>query len=367
MKPVRKNNLADLAAEQMLAELRRGTWTGLLPGVRALSAWLRISPPTLARALRLLVERGVLEDMGPRRRYRISGIEPAQQQVAASDAPARRHLLILTHQTLSLTANATRDVIERIVADASAAGWTIGYEIIDFFNARRPRRSWDEMMAALRPDAIIGVFGRPVLADWAAARGHRMMFLGGVSESDRVPVYAMRLTELLRPALRKLIAAGHRRICMPLCERAQAFNDRLIKLMAAEFAEAGLPFAERINTPQTAYSGPEVTHRLVVQALERDRITGWIFIDWREYIAAQGIFHRCGVLIPEDASVIVLVGEAVTRWHHPPLCHFATPVEALTRQILHWLENPSDSPAGRSFPGEWIDGESVAPPRDAES
>ncbi len=365
MKPVRKNNLADLAAEQVLAELRRGTWTGRLPGVRALSAWLRISPPTLARALRLLVERGVLEDMGPRRRYRISGIESAL--AAASEAVARRHLLILNHQPLSLIANATRDVIERIVADASAAGWTIGYEIIDFFNARRPRRSWDEMMAALRPDATIGVFGRPVLADWAAARGHRMMFLGGVSENDRVPVYAMRLTELLRPALRKLIAAGHRRICMPLCERAPAFNERLVRMMAAEFAKTGLPFVERINTPQTGYAGPEVTHRLVVQALERDRITGWVFIDWREYIAAQGIFHRRGVLIPEDASVIVLVGEAVTRWHHPPLCHFATPVEALTRQVLHWLENFSDSHAGRSFAGEWVDGESIAPPGDAET
>src|SRR5690606_36622452 len=138
---------------------------------------------------------------------------------------------------------------------------------------------------------------------------------------------------LLRPGLRKLIDAGHRRICMPLCERAAVFNERLTRLMAAEFAEAGLPFAERINAPQTGYAGPEVTDRLVVEGPERDRITGWVFIGWREHIAAQGVFHRRGVLIPEDASVLVLVGEAVTRWHHPALCHFTTPVEALTRQI----------------------------------
>jgi len=311
----------------------------------------------------------VLEDTGPRRRYRILARalpDPVSSSptVPAPGAPSRRHLLILTHHPLELTANATRGIIERIVASASASGWTTGYEIMDFFNARRPRRAWDESVAALRPDAMIGVFGRPVLAEWALARGHRMMFLGGVSESEGVPVYSLRVEDLLRPALRRLISSGHRRICFPLCERAAPLNERLTRAMEEEFAAAGIPFAARVHAPVTAYSGPDVTANLVSQGLGRDRITDWIFLDWREYVTAQGVLHRAGLRVPEDASVIVLIGEPVSEWSVPRLSRFETPAEALARQALHWLEHPFELYTSRFFPASWIEGESIAPPAD---
>lgn len=362
MKPVRKNNLAELAAEQVLVELRRGTWTGRLPGVRVLSAWLQISPPTLGRALKLLVDRGVLEDTGPRRRYRILEEISESPSPGAVVSTGRRHLLILTHHALELTANSTRGIIERIVASASANGWTIGYEIMDFFNARRPRKSWDESVAAIRPDAMIGVFGRPVLADWAVASGHRMLFLGGISHRPEVPVYSVKVEELLRPALRRLMEAGHRRICFPLCERADPFSERLSRVVAEEFAAAGLPFSARLHVPITAYSGPDVIASIVTQRLGREGITGWIFLDWREYVSAQGIFHRAGLKIPDDVSVIVLIGEPVATWSLPTLSRFELPADALARQVLHWLEHPYETSAGRSFPATWIEGESIAPP-----
>jgi DNA-binding LacI/PurR family transcriptional regulator len=359
VKPVRKSKLAELAAEQVLAELKRGTWTERLPGVRALSAWLHISPPTLAQALRVLVDRGLLEDCGPRRRYKI--LADGVTSPALPAGPQRRHLLILTHHALHRTATSTRGILERIVANASTAGWTVGFEVMDFFNARRPRRAWDETVAALRPDAMIGVFGRPVLAQWAAARGHRMMFLGGVSTEERVPVFSVRADELLRPALQRLIAAGHRKICLPLSERAGPLNERLIATMTDEFAAAGLPFAARIHAPVTAYSSPEITRSLVEQGLDRAGITAWVFIDWREYVAAQGVFQRRGLKVPEQASVVVLIGEPVAEWHFPALSRFEMPADALARQTVHWLEQPLMPHESRSFPATWIEGATIVP------
>ena len=71
MNPIERTSLVDRTASALLAGLRAGQWTGLLPGVRVLCAALGVSPPTLQAATARLVEQGVLVSRGSRRKLEI--------------------------------------------------------------------------------------------------------------------------------------------------------------------------------------------------------------------------------------------------------------------------------------------------------
>lgn len=348
-------------------EIRKGTWANQLPGTRALCAWFQVSGPTMARALRGLVAKKVLEERGARRRYGIlakAATKPAQAARSAK-LKTQRHLLIVTHHPMNVTANSTRDVMDRIYDKISPAGWAVEHEVMDFFNAKKPRRSWDEVLRTLKPDAILGVFGRPVLAEWALQRRQKILFLGGVPADTGVPIYAVRMADTVREAVRRLVAAGHTKFFMPLCERAQPFSDSLIQAMSEELAAAGIPFLPRIHAPQLGYSGPDVIWSLAEDAIAKYRPTAWIILDWREMVTVSSLFNKRGIRMPQDVSVVLLNDEATAAWHRPLLCRFSLPVDLIARQVVRWLEGRVDPTESKRFDALWQDGESIAGPPQA--
>lgn len=362
MEPVARNSLVDAVEVRLLEELTKGTWEDELPGVRVLCTRFKVSVPTMSAALKRMIDRGVLENRGVRRRLGINVAKIGLQSTTTGDDGEKKRLLIVNHHPLNLVANSTRTVLEVFQTEMANSNWTVSYEVMDFFNAKQPRRSWDEVLRSVQPDAIIGVFGRPVLAEWAVKHKKRILFLGGVPADSGVPVYAVRAGDMLRDAIRRMLQAGHKKFFLPLCERAEPFSDSLIGVMQEELTAAGVPFVPRIHAPCLAYSGPEVLWRMAETAWQSFQPTAWIILDWREMVTAASFFHENGIFVPKDVSVILLNDEATAEWHRPALCRFTIPVDKLARGMVKWVEGKTDISESKRFDPIWIDGESVGPP-----
>lgn len=359
MEPISRKSLVDAVEARLLEELRKGTWTGQLPGVRILCARLQVSPPTMLAALKRLIASGVLEDRGERRRLAIK-FDAGAATGGGAAGEERKRLLILTHHAFHLTADSARNVLEHL-QDALAGRWLVSHEVLDFFNAKRPHQCWDECLRSNQPDAILGVFGRPVLARWAQKHRTPMLFLGGVAGNTDVPIYAVRVADMLRAAVRQLLAAGHQKFFLPLCERAEPFAASLIQVMEEELRAAGVTFVQRVHAPSVGYAGPDVLWRLAETAWKTYRPTAWLIIDWREMVTISGFFHQQGIFMPKDVSSILLISETTSDWHRPTLCRFEPPAEKVARHIMRWLDGKADRRESKYFEATWMPGESIGP------
>lgn len=360
MEPIARNSLVDAVEVRLLEELTKGTWEDELPGVRVLCTRFKVSVPTMSAALKRMIDRGVLENRGARRRL---GINIEKLGVSeSSTATGKKRLLIINHHPLNLVANSTRTVLELLQNELGTTDWSISYEVMDFFNAKQPRRSWDEVLRSVQPDAMLGVFGRPVLAEWAQKHKKRLLFLGGVPGETGVPIYAVRMADILRDAVRKLLQAGHRKFFLPLCERGEPFVASLSAVMREELEAAGVPFVPRIHMPTVAYSGPEVIWRMAETAWQGFQPTAWIILDWREMVTVLSFFHEHGIFVPKDVSVMLLNDEATVDWHRPRLCRYTLPIEKLARGLARWVEGKVDVHESKHFEPLWIDGESIGAP-----
>lgn len=83
-------------AEAIERDLRRGTWTELLPSIRNLAAHYGSNLVTVFHATQVLIERGVLINQGPKRRHRIASTlhpdldQPGFNKVALIVAASKR-------------------------------------------------------------------------------------------------------------------------------------------------------------------------------------------------------------------------------------------------------------------------------------
>tara|TARA_B110000483_G_scaffold85469_1_gene105737 strand:+ start:194 stop:400 length:207 start_codon:yes stop_codon:yes gene_type:complete len=68
MAPRRFSSLPDQVAESIKQEIKKGKWSGTMPGRDALAKELEVSPKTVETALRQLQKEGLLVSQGPGRR-----------------------------------------------------------------------------------------------------------------------------------------------------------------------------------------------------------------------------------------------------------------------------------------------------------
>ena len=119
----------------------------------------------------------------------------------------------------------------------------------------------------------------------------------------------------------------------------------------------------------SSYASKNAVVRGVITALLRGQ---WkeeppdavIFLDWREFVAAESFFNEAGVSIPRDVSVIVLSQNGTMEWHQPAISHYEHPVKPMARAIAKWVLHGKAGLAteeDHEFPARWVSRESVRP------
>jgi DNA-binding LacI/PurR family transcriptional regulator len=356
MKAVRRTTLVGEVERELRQALLGGRFGPTLPGLRVLARVLGVSAPTVAQALETLAGEGLVRSAGPRRRMEIAAPAAVMMPVTRQE----RVLWFASSEGFDHAAHGITEMmsfLQQLLADSD---WQVRHRVLAYGYSENRSAQWDGMMEAERPEAMVVWSGRPPLGAWAVERGLRTLFLGGAVEGADIPLYGVRSVDMIHHALECLIAMGHRRIFMPLCNRPPQFVKKIRQAVAAPLRRLGVEGAVRDWVPDSAYEGGAVIEAMVMEALRKRSPTGWIFFDWRECLAATCVFRDLGLEIPRHVSVIVLSQDPAMSWFRPTLAHFRQPLEALAKASVAWLKGESP-PGTRYFMADWNPGESVGP------
>jgi DNA-binding LacI/PurR family transcriptional regulator len=361
VKRIVKPRAADLALVALRNEIMSGRWDERLPGARVLANHLGVSAPTAAAALLKLAGEGLVESGGERCAFRVVGARRASSSGESLAGPQR--LLILTYKEPAMLPDSTRRLIESLSERMAGKGWEVVHQTIDFLHVKRPQRSWDRTIQVEPGTSVIAVFGRPALAEWAIRRKVRIFFLGGVTNGLPVSMAAVRSPLVAQAALARLTALGHWRIVLPLCEHPDTFKAAMGQVMKEAIEGMGRVYTKSYHNPASSALTPDAIWRILEASFATDPPTALVFLEWKEFLTAQSYLMRIGLRIPEDVSVVLLDDQLEAEWVYPKLCRFRFPLRRVLNVMATWLEDGDAAPINRFLPADFVDGETMAPPR----
>lgn len=363
IRAIQKPSLPELAAEDLRRLLAAGEFGNTLPGVRTLAEALGVSVPTVCRALRLLEGEGALSGGGGRRRWQIVCPSEARSTKRPRALKPGGRLLFLSDDSLGSDRQSGVEVFATILDLIGNKDWMVMHRVMEFRNAVRPRKAWDEILRLNQPDALIALRGTAVLARWALERGVRILFLGGESVND-VPMLAIRTSTMLATTLEKLISTGHERILLPMCGKKPAFVNGCRQAAHDWLLAAGVS-TSRLIVAETAYAAPEVMADLIRAYWKKHSPDALISLDYREFVAASCALKSLEISIPEDVSVVTLTHNPSINWHLPAISHFEHPVKQLARTAAKWVMDgksgraPSSRETFVEVRANWVEGGSI--------
>ena len=359
MKAVRKRTLAAEAERELRAAILGGQFGKTLPGLRVLAQALGISPPTVADALKILVAEGLVTAGGPRRRMEVV-VAPTQEPAGH----VNRVLWFVTASGFDKASHGITETLSFLQQLLAGTGWEVRHRVMAYGYSENRGNQWDRMLAAERPDAMVVWSGRPALAAWAAQRNLRTLFLGGATEGIKVTMFAVRSVDMISHAVEELTSRGHRRLFLPLCNRPPGLVKAVREAVTRPLRALGVKGNAKDWIPASPYEGPQVIEAMVLQALRGpQRPTGWIFFDWREFLAAACVFRDLGLKVPDDLSMIVLSSDPAMAWYWPAPAHFRQPLEVMAKAAVEWMldEGARES---RYFAADWFPGGSLSGPKE---
>ena len=357
MRPLPRPHLADQAAAALREEIRSGRLAGFLPGSRPLARLLGINPLTLAEAVKRLLDDGWLESAGPRKRFRIP---PHDDRTDDASASRSRSLWFLTHGILPQVDAVALQILSSLLM--ARRTWNIGHRSVPFFGQRALRRTWDDLLRTGRPDHLIVFSGHPELATWACSHRIPTLFLGGDPGDEDVPILGVDASAMIRTAADKLLALGHRRICIPFCGHSDGFTERQREVLADRLATVGHPFVPSYHTPVVEKENPAAFLQALHPVFSARPPTAFILFDFPQFLTVAGLIHAHGLRLPQDVSVVLLSEDRLLPWALPRPSHFRFPVGRVAQTASRWIERgPPDPRARVSLPMVLDDGETLAP------
>lgn len=361
MKRIVKPRAADLALVALRNEIVSGRWAERLPGARVLASHLGVSAPTAAAALLKLAGEGLVERGGERCAFRVVGARRASRLGKSPAGPKR--LLILTYKEPTMLPDSTRRLIESLSERMTGKGWEVVHQVIDFLHVKRPQRSWDRTIDVEPGTSVIAVLGRPALAAWAIRRKVRIFFLGGVTNGMPVSMAAVRSPLVAQTALARLTALGHWRIVLPLCDHPDTFKAAMGQVMKEAIEGMGRVYMKSFHNPETNALTPDAIWRILEASFATDPPTALVFLEWKEFLTAQSYLMRVGLRIPEDVSIVLMDDHLEAEWVYPKLCRFRFPIRRFLNLMVNWLEDGGTEPLARLLPAVFVDGGTMAAPR----
>ncbi|GAA5495534.1 hypothetical protein Rhal01_01712 [Rubritalea halochordaticola] len=362
MKRLPQQSTFELVMESLRGECARGGWNDKLPGARVLAGRLGVSPPTVLKALGHLEQEGVLERPGERKAYRVKPQWVQKQGVKVSKA--KKSVLILSHMEISELVDTTRTILERIKYKLVQKGWEVRTQVVNFVHVKTVQKSWDTLIQADENTPVLAVYGRPAIADWAKKNNIKILFLGGTKEGRQVTSVSVSSPDLAEQALSLLVEKGHSKIVLPLNDRAEGFKEKIKQVTRTAVESAGSVYLESYHNPESPYFMPDVIRGMVQSMIKNHLPTAFVFLDWKELVAAHCCLAQAGLRVPQDVSMVLLNDQPEAEWFDPPLDRFRFPSEEMVNQVCKWLEKGKLDSDVNFVPAKYVAGKTVAVPRE---
>ncbi len=362
--PVVKDSRVLQAEMALRRNLRSGSWEKFVPGIRTLATSFGVSPATMVKAVERVRQDGWISNEGIRRRFTIH--RDVILKSKGKEQVLRTLLLLAPKSGRTEPARGTSQLLLHLWEILTPHGWSIRFHLDDYASGKRRQKQWDDLVHLEKPQAVVAILGTPAMAAWARDTKIPMFFCGGALAEFSVPMAGVSSSLMLEEALDRLIALGHYKITLPLCERAPSFAANLKGMISRKLIMANHDFISDLNTPSDDSSGLDIFRKCLDRAFAVTPPTAIICLDWREYIAALCYVQEKGLQVPRDISLVCLSHDHAVDWFSPIPSHFMHPLDKLASTLGNWLEDMStynDYTLSASLRGTWVEGQTVAPPR----
>jgi DNA-binding LacI/PurR family transcriptional regulator len=297
-----------------------------MPGVPTLAAELGLDHKTVAGAIRLLEQDGLLIGQGVGRPRRI--------RLPEKLAPPSLRVAILAYEPLAQSGEKLFLLRQRLSAQGHAVFFAGKSQMELGFDVRRIARLAQRTAA----DAWVVVSGPRETLAWFAEQESPVFALFG--RRHTLPIAGAGPDHLSadRAAVRRLIELGHCRMVLLIRESLRACGPGAAERAIFEEMEAhGLPTSP-YNMPEWKDS-PE-DFRRVLDELYRVTPPTALFIDEpfifhaaREHLARRGIFA------PQQVSLICTDPDPTFAWSDPSVAHIAWDYSHVERCVVQWANN----------------------------
>lgn len=348
---LRPLSASEQAAAHLRAEMERGHWSGMMPGVNKLATELGVNRKTVQAALRQLEHEGLLVGRGQGRkrliaRKRLKAIRPLRVAILLYEPDDHlleyivelRHALVEAgHSAIIATKSLTELKMElprigRLVRQTAADAWVVmagSREVLEWF--------------CTRPTPAFALFG------------HREGLPLAAAGPDKVPAMVA--------VTRHLIGLGHRRvILLARQDRRLPVPGRSERTFLDEMTAHGIPMGE-YNLPD--WNETRDGFQDLLSSLFRiTPPTTLIVAEAQLFIATmQFLAGRC-IRVPQEVSLICMDGNPNFSWCMPSVSHIRWESVPLIRRIVRWAANVSRGKRDvkqTSLPAEFVEGGMTGP------
>ncbi len=345
------------AAAHIRAELERGRWRDLIPGVYQLASELGINRKTIEAALRQLEHEGVLVGQGQGKKRRITlpnskTMRSMRVALLLHEETDRQldyivelqHAMVEAGHTVIFAQKALTELkmdvprLSRLVAQTPADAWII-------LAGSRDVLAWFTQ----QPTPAFALFGRPEGLPIAAAG------------PNKVPAFAA--------AARQLIALGHSRVVLvarrgrrlPELGRSETAFINELKTGGIQISDFNLPDWEETR---------EGIQALLKSLFRVTPPTAMLIEEAPIFAAVQQYLASAGIRVPQQISLICTDADPTFGWCTPPISHIRWDASPLVRRIVRWAENVSHGKADVrqiTTPAEFLAGGTIGPVSGAET
>jgi len=341
---------SEQVAQHLRDELRRGTWTGAMPGEDRLMAQLGVGRNTIKAALGLLEAEGVLIGKGAGHQRRIV---PQQQTKSVM------RIRILLYEKRDRSASDIVDLKHRLVQ----AGHRPDFTSKDLITLGMDPSKVARMVRQTPADAwVVRSAPRDVLQWFVQQTIPVFAFYGRHADLPITGVSARKIPALLK-LVRHLVALGHRRIVM------LAREDRR-KPQPGLFEQAFLDELEKQGIQTGLYHLPDWEntkdgfHRCLDALFHHTPPTALIICEATLFVAAQQHLALMGIQAPEKISLICDDPDPSFEWCEPAISHFAWDPQPLVRSVVRWANQVArgKQPHTKTYSvAEFIEGGTTGP------
>lgn len=373
MTKLRRLTVIDQAEIALSELLRQGRWKGRLPGYQVLADVLGVSVPTVGRAVSRLVQSGILVSRGQRKAFDISpsalGQPPRAIQPMVGMAPGAgirkgKFLLILGPTELDRIDSWSRRFVTDCIRQLTREGWGCDFESLDYLGAERASTKWGKLLERHPATHLIVLRGNVAIAEWAMARGLKVLLLGGTVGNTGVSRLGYNIWEVAAEAVRRASELGHRRVLVPLLDVPPKVRTNLPAAVAPHLGMTPQQVLDSGMVFQLGSDDPARRLRALELQFRRVRPTFVFCVFWKDYLQVTTYLQSLGTKIPGDMSVVACGLDDQMPYVVPTPSFFDLRIEPVMRQVHVWLRGrkPDEQAPSRAIPGSFVKGATLAPP-----
>ena len=323
------------AASIIREAVAQGEWAEYLPGERTLARELMISRACLRQALDSLTQDGTLAPVERSKRRAIAK-RPRRKNINQT-----RKAIFFTPEPAHKAASLVLEKIAQLRYHLSKTNMTV--ELVSSPAFKHPQVSNATMQQLVNeyPEAHWILHQSPEhIQRWFEQQSIRATVLGSIFADIRLPSIDIDFQSASRHATGRLIAKGHKRICM-IRFRSQLAGDDL--------AIHGIEQAIQSHSGETLPAPLIMSHNFHVErlTLALDKLyasnhapTGLIVVNPHHFVTIFSHLMSRGIRIPDDVSIVSLSHDPVLdRLSPTPVSYTAG--DRLIRNLAQMIINPS--------------------------